>query len=123
MRTNRSQKATLCNKVPYVLAYTPTIKNCPKMRNFVKPAYKATPKIPWCVVWANKKRVSICNALMKIHYNQSICLGNNITGKLIMKKYLKNLIFEVQLKLIVKLSCSLSELTLYGAVSILWLYV
>jgi len=26
---------------------------------------------------------------MKIHYNQSICLGNNITGKLIMKKYLK----------------------------------
>ena len=60
---------------------------------------------------------------MKIHYNQSICLGNNITGKLIMKKYLKNLIFEVQLKLIVKLSCSLSELTLYGAVSILWLYV
>jgi len=41
---------------------------------------------------------------MKVHY-QSICIGNNITGKLIMKK-------------ILKLSCSLSELTLFSAVSI-----
>ena len=50
-----------------------------------KLAYKQTPKIPWCVVWANNKRVSICNALMNVHY-QSICLGNNITAELIMKR-------------------------------------
>jgi len=40
---------------------------------------------PWCVVWANNKRVSICNALMKVYY-QSICFGNNIIGMLIMKR-------------------------------------
>ena len=98
---------------PYILAYKPIsrisrpLKNCPTMRFLQKLAYKPTPKIPWCVVWTNNKRVSISNALMKVHY-QSICLGNNITGKLI----------EVHLKLLLKLSCSLSQITLFSAVSI-----
>jgi len=46
-----------------------------------KLAYKPNPKIPWCVVWANNKSASTCNALTKVHY-QSICLGSNSTGKL-----------------------------------------
>jgi len=38
------------------------------MRKFANLTYKLTPKKPWSVVWANNKRVSICNALMKVHY-------------------------------------------------------
>jgi len=73
----------------YILAYKLTLKKLPQNKVLQNLAHKPTPKITWCVVWANNKRVyiyiPIYNALMKVHC-QSICLGNNITVKLIMKR-------------------------------------
>ena len=57
---------------PYILGYKPIsrisrpFKNFPKGGFLQKLAYKPTPKIPRCVVCANNKRVSICNALCLI---------------------------------------------------------
>jgi len=67
-----NEYSKLCSSVyiPCILAYKSTLKQLPQNEEFCKNSHISRLlkyQIPWCVVWANNKRVSMCNALMKVH--------------------------------------------------------
>jgi len=71
--------------MPYILAYKLTLEKLPQNEEFCKNSHISRPPKYHGVLFGLITRVSICNALMKLHY-QSLCFGNNITGKLSMKR-------------------------------------
>jgi len=60
-KNDNNQSPTLIPRgLPYILAYKLTLKKLPQNEEFLqKLAYKLTPKIPWCVLWANNKSINM----------------------------------------------------------------
>ena len=90
-------------ELPYILAYKPTLK-LPQNEEFCKSSYLSRPP-------KKSQRVMIRRLKKQIGGAQS-------KHNLFNQTWLYCILFEVQLKLRLKLCCSLSELTLFSAVSI-----